>query len=201
MKSVKKIILFLFVISLFVSSFGILPVFAENIFVTSITKTYGDSPFTIGFEMGLDERAEFSSGNRKVVTVSEQGIVKIKGCGKADITVQIFNQNGYVRSNVVSVIVKPVKQKITQLKSDKRNINVRWNRDKKADGYYIYCAMDKSFTKNLRKIKVAKNKNISKTITKLKPGKKYFVKVCSYKKSEGEIILGDFSKTKSIKIK
>ena len=100
-----------------------------------------------------------------------------------------------------SVIVKPVKQKITDLKYDKRNINVKWNRDKKADGYYIYCANDKSFTKNLRKIRVAKNKNISKTITKLKPGKKYFVKVCSYKKSEGETILGDFSKTKNIKIK
>lgn len=201
MKPMKKIALFLIVISLSVSCLGILPVFAENIFITNITKTYGDSPFTIHFDLDSDERAEYSSDNNKVIKVSEQGLVTIKGCGRANVIANFFNSSGYVKTSVVSVTVKPVKQKITDLESNERNINVKWTRDKKADGYYIYCASDKKFTKNLQKINVSKNKNTSKSITKVKSGKKYFVKVCSYKISGEEIILGDFSKTKSIKVK
>ena len=48
---------------------------------------------------------------------------------------------------------------------------------------------------------VSKNKTVSKNITKLKPGKKYYVRVCTYKNSHGKKVQGDYSKVRTVKIR
>lgn len=101
----------------------------------------------------------------------------------------------------IEIAVKPVKNSITSLKTEKRNFTVKWKRDKKADGYYIYSATDSKFKKNLKKTKVSKNKTTQYTLKKLKSGKKYYVKIYSYKKSGKEMILSDSSKVMKIKVK
>ncbi|MEI3502398.1 MAG: hypothetical protein V8Q42_01595 [Anaerovoracaceae bacterium] len=54
----------------------------------------------------------------------------------------------------------------------------------------------------LQKGTVTKNvKGSSKTFTKLKKGKKYYVKVRSYKTSEGKKIYGNYSRVKTVKVK
>ena len=70
--------------------------------------------------------------------------------------------------------------------------------DVKATGYQVSVSRDKSF----RKGTVTKNvKGSSKTFTKLKKGKKYYVKVRSYKTSEGKKIYGNYSRVKTVKVK
>lgn len=201
MKFVKKILFFLFVMSLSVGFLSLKPVLAEEASLLTITKTYGDGPFSIGFTSTGNGKMTYSSSNKKVVTVSKTGKVTIKGCGIADIKIKAAATGKYkAKNSAVTIIVKPKKQKITELKIDKRNISVKWNKDTKADGYYIYYSTDYKFSNDLHIVKISKNKTTSRTIKNLKTGKKYYVKVCSYKKSGKQIVLGNFSSIRNVKI-
>lgn len=80
-------------------------------------------------------------------------------------------------------------------------MTVKWKADKTAGGYIIRCATDKNFKKSLKTATVSKNKTVSKTVTKLKGGKTYYVRVCAYTTSNGEKIKGSYSKVLTVKVK
>lgn len=70
---------------------------------------------------------------------------------------------------------------------------------KGAKGYQITYATNSKFTKGKKNIYMT---STSKTITKLKKGKTYYVKVRAYKKnSKGEKVYGKYSNVKKVKIK
>lgn len=96
--------------------------------------------------------------------------------------------------------VKLAKQTAKVKTSGKKKIKVSWKRDKKASGYEIVYSTKKSF-KGKKTIVVKSNKTISKTVTKLKSKKKYYVKVRSYKKVGKTKTYGAYSKVKTIKVK
>lgn len=201
MKFVKKVLVFLFVMILSFGSFRSVSVLAEESSLLTITKTYGDGPFSIGFTSTGNGKMTYSSSNKKVVTVSNNGKITIKGCGVADIKIKAAANGKYKEKNSkVTILVKPKKQKITEFRLDKRNITVKWKKDTKADGYYVYYSTDYKFNNDLHKVKVSKKKTTSKTIKNLKSGKKYYVKVCSYKKSGKRTVLGDFSSIRNVRI-
>lgn len=201
MKFVKKVLVFLLVMILSVSSLKSMSAMAAEDSLLTITKTYGDGPFSIGFTSTGNGKMTYSSSNKKVVTVSKSGKITIKGCGVADIKIKAAANGKYnAKNNTVTIIVKPIKQKITDLKIQERNINVKWNKDTRADGYYVYYSTDYKFSNDLHIVKVSKNKTTSRAIKNLKAGKKYYVKVCSYKKSGKQIVLGDFSSIRNVKI-
>ena len=66
-------------------------------------------------------------------------------------------------------------------------------------GYQIVCATDKKFSKNVVKTTVS-GKSLSKTVTGLKKGKTYYVKVRAYKTVNGKKIYGLYSSVKSQKV-
>ena len=201
MNYVKKVLVFLFVMVLSIGSFKSTSVFAEEDSLLTITKTYGDGPFKISFTSSGRGKMTYSSSNTKVVTVSSTGKVTIKGCGIADVKIKAAATEKYkAKNSKVTIIVKPKRQQITDLKLDKRNITIKWNKDTKADGYYIYYSTDYKFSNDLNKVKITKNKTTSSTIKNLKTDKKYYVKVCSYKNSGKKIVKGDFSKIRNVKI-
>ena len=53
----------------------------------------------------------------------------------------------------------------------------------------------------MKKAVVTKNQTVTKKITKLKPGKKYYVRVCAYKNSQGKKVQGRYGTVKSVKLK
>ena len=66
-------------------------------------------------------------------------------------------------------------------------------------GYQIVLAMNKKFS-NARKVTVSGTKNVSKTVSGLKTGKTYYVKVRAYKQTTGgSKIYGAYSTVKSCK--
>lgn len=161
-----------------------------------IEVTYGDAPFTVSAGNENGKKVSYSSSNKKVFTVNGKGKITIKGCGLAKLKMK----SGSLTKSL-EIVVKPVKNSITSLKTEKRNITVKWKKDKKADGYYIYFSTDSKFKKNLKKINVPKNKTTQYTLEKLKSGKNYYVKLYSYKKSGKTIILSDSSKVMKKKVK
>lgn len=94
------------------------------------------------------------------------------------------------------VNVKSVKSKAA------KKLTAKWSKNDKASGYQIRISTTKSFTKTTTEVKKVASKNKStKTIGKLKGGKKYFVQIRAYRSYNGEIYYSEWSVSKSLKVK
>lgn len=90
------------------------------------------------------------------------------------------------------------KAKIVSVKSvSKKGVKITWNKVKTTKGYQIKY----SAKKNMKGAKTATSGSLSKKITKLKSGKRYYFKVRAYKSADGSRIYGGWSSTKSMKVK
>ncbi|MBQ4529180.1 MAG: leucine-rich repeat protein [Lachnospiraceae bacterium] len=178
-------------------------ILTQTITAQNVTKTYGSKAFSLKAETNGNGKLTYTTSNKKVVTVSHSGKVTIKGYGKATITIKAAATAGYkAATKKVTITVKPKKAVISSVKSLKeKSITIKWKKDTKASGYILQYSTDKRFKKNVKKVTISSNKTISKEISKLKAGKTYYVRVCSYMKSSGEKIQGSYSKAKSVKVK
>ena len=92
--------------------------------------------------------------------------------------------------------VKSVKSKAA------KKLTIKWLKNEKASGYQIRISTTKSFTKTTTELKkVGSGKKSTKTIGKLKGGKKYFVQARAYRSYNGEIFYSEWSVPKSLKVK
>lgn len=90
------------------------------------------------------------------------------------------------------------KAKLASVKSvSKKTVKITWNKVKTAKGYQIKY----STKKNMTGAKTVSSTALSKKITKLQSGKKYYFKVRAYKTADGSRIYGGWSSTKSVKVK
>lgn len=152
------------------------------------TVAYGAKPFKINVTSGA--ALTFTSSNSKIVSVNMRtGKATIRGTGIATITVKSGKD-----SVQVTVKVTPKKQSVSSAKEGKgRKLAVKWAKDKRATGYQVQISMDKSFKKIVKQKMLSKN---TYTFNKLKTGKRYYVRVRSYKKVGKEKLYGTWSKTK-----
>ena len=135
--------------------------------------TYGAKPFKV--KATSASRLSFTSNKPKVATVGKDtGEVAVKGTGVAEITVKAGKE-----SVKVTVQVSPKRPSLKSAKAAKgRKLTVRWAKDRMAAGYQVQVSTSKAFKKDVKSKKLAK---ASHTFTKLKAGKKYYVRVRSYK--------------------
>ncbi len=93
--------------------------------------------------------------------------------------------------------------KVSKLKAGKKSIKITWKKQatKGIKGYEIQYSTNKNFKKNVKNVTINKVKTTSKTIKKLKSGKKYFVRIRTYKKSGTKKVYSNWSKAKSVKVK
>lgn len=92
------------------------------------------------------------------------------------------------------------KQKITYLKKKKKNgILIKWKKDKNSSGYRICISTNKKF-KKAKYIWIRKNTITKKWIKKLKRGKKYYIKICSFVTVGKTRQYGKYSKKRSIRL-
>lgn len=150
--------------------------------------TYGKKAFKVN--ASSTGKLAFTSSNSKVVTVDKNtGNAVVKGTGVAIITVKTGNKSVHV-----TIKVSPKKASLKSATTAKgRKLAVKWAKDKNATGYQLQISYNKNFKKIVKQKKVSKN---SCTLTKLKAGKKYYVRVRSYKKSGKETLYGVWSNVK-----
>lgn len=141
----------------------------------------------------------YTSKNTKVFTVSSKGRITAKGYGKATLLIKA-SQKGKYRPGFkkLTVIVEPKKETVTSLRSKgKRQLTVSWKKDSKVTGYQIQFS-DNSKFKNAKTRTVANNRTTKKTITGLKAGKQYYVRIRAYKKvSKKTTVYGAWSSQKT----
>jgi len=100
----------------------------------------------------------------------------------------------------------PKKTAIVRLSARKKGFTIIWKKpDGQVDGYEIAYSLSSGFPKKKTKTADAGKNAISKTISKLKAGKRYYVKIRAYKTAEvqgrQEKLYAGWSKVKTVKVK
>lgn len=138
-----------------------------------------------------DYTVSYASGRKKVGTYKVT--VKLKGnySGKKSVTFKIV----------------PKGTSITGLKKAKNGFTVKWKKQAmkmsryRISGYQIQYASDDAFTKNEKKVTLHGYKNVSKRITGLKGGKKYYVRIRTFRKIGENTYYSSWSKVKTVTTK
>ncbi|MBQ7117552.1 MAG: fibronectin type III domain-containing protein [Clostridia bacterium] len=97
-------------------------------------------------------------------------------------------------------LTTPAKASISKLTAAKKSATVTWKTVANASGYRVFYTTDKDFDYS-KSTMVKDAKATSKTVKKLKSGKRYYFKVRAYRTFKGKNIYGALSKVKSVKIK
>ena len=174
---------------------------SQTITAKSVTKTYGSKPFRLNAK--AKGKLTYKSSNTKVAAVSAVGTVTIKGTGKATITITAAATSNYkAATKKITITVNPKKAALTKVSSPKAGtLKASWKKDTKASGYQVVIAQNSKFTKGKKTAAVTKNSTTSKTFSKLKKKKTYYVKVRAYKTAGKTKLYGAYSSVKKVKIK
>ena len=102
--------------------------------------------------------------------------------------------------------IAPKKTAIVRLSAGKKSFTIKWKKQKsQVDGYEIAYSVSRKFPKKKTKIVTAGKGATSKKISKLKSGKKYYVRLRPYKtvKVQGgrKKLYAGWSKVKTVKVK
>lgn len=172
----------------------------SKITAKNITKTFSTTTFSINAKTNGKGKMTYKVADEKIAAVSKKGVVTLKNYGETKIRIRVAASGNYkAAEKTITLTVKPVKAKTGSLKSTaKGSFALKWKQDKKATGYIIQYSTDKRFEKNVKSTTVSSNRTTSKKIGKLKAGKKYYVRICSYKKSGGKNIKGAYSDVKTV---
>ncbi|HCT90639.1 MAG TPA: hypothetical protein DF613_04535 [Lachnospiraceae bacterium] len=168
-------------------------------YTKTYNKVYGDKPFALQARLKTgDGSLYYKSSDTKVASISGEGKVTIRGTGICTVTVGTKETEKYNGRSVKATIqVRPKRAALKALNPGKKQLKATWKKDAMADGYQIQCATNKKFGGKTA-VTVKKNKTVSRTIKKLKKGKRYYVRVRSYKKvkSDGktQMLYGAWSK-------
>lgn len=99
-------------------------------------------------------------------------------------------------------VKKPKATSIKKLTGAKKAFKIKWKKVKGVKGYQIQYSTKKKFKKKYTKTKtVKKAKTVKARIKKLKAGKKYYVRVRTYKVVNGKKVFSKWSKVKTVKTK
>lgn len=149
------------------------------------TKTPEVRAYLGGKKLTLNKDFTVSYSNNKNIGMAT---VTVKGCGE------------YSGSFSKTFKISTAKQKITKIKTAKGSFTAKWEKQSMADGYQLKYANNSDFENGKSKY-VKTNSTTSLSVSKLRSGKTYFVKVRSYTTVDGKKIYGDWSDVKAITTK
>lgn len=149
-----------------------------------------------------DGQITYSSSDSKIVSIDSTGKMTFKKIGSAVIAVNVAETaNCKAQTLYVTVNIIPKRATVSSVKVKGKTLTVKWKKDKSASGYIVQYSTSKNFKKGVKTVTISKNKTVSKKIKGLKANKKYYVRVCSYKKVSGQKVQGAYSVVKSVKTK
>lgn len=138
-------------------------------------------------------------------------VKKLKAGKKYSYKVRGYSkENGekyYGEWKTIEASTLPKSTTLSSVKSEKKKtLTVKWKKQSAATGYQVQYSTNSKFKKGATKtLTIKKNKQISSKISKLKSGKKYYVKVRTYKtlKINGKStkVYSAWSSVKSAKVK
>jgi len=135
---------------------------------------------------------------KSAYTVTNKGR---KSVGKGTVTVKFKGKYSDLKTLKKTYKVNPKKTYITELKKGNDKFTVKWKKKTvQTTGYQIRYSTSSSM-KNAKTKLVKSNKTTSKTISKLKSKKKYYVQVRTYKTVDGIKYYSKWSEKKAVTTK
>lgn len=180
---------------------------ADNIITANnITKTSSKKAqnFSLPVRAEGGARLDFKSSHKSVKVNGEGKItVSKKFVGQVTITVSSAATDNYnSASREITVTVNPAKVRLTGAKAVKgKKVSVKWKKNSLAGGYQIQYCTSRKFGKGTKIVKVSGAKKSARTLSKLKKGKKYYVRIRAYKKVSKKIYYSGWSNIKTVKVK
>lgn len=128
-----------------------------------------------------------------------------KDVGSYDVTVNM--RDNYSGSAKFTYTISPKGTSLKSLTGGSKLLKVKWEKQteqmstSEITGYQLKLATDRAFTKNKKTVTVKGFDKASKKVTKLKGGKKYYVKIRTYKTVDGKKYYSDWSEIRTKKTK
>lgn len=165
----------------------------------SYTKTKDTKEFKL---IGITGKGAitYKSSNRSIITVDKNGYVTIKGYGKATIKVTAAGNKQYSKATKkITVKVVPNKLTLKAQSNKKKQVKVKWRKNKVATGYQVKIASDKKF--RFSRTYELSSKRSSYTIKNLSRKATYYIKVRVSKKVGENTVYSSWSTVKKVVIK
>lgn len=115
-------------------------------------------------------------------------------------TAVITGTGNYTGSMSASFAINPAKPVIKKITSKNKRILVQWKAKKKQGASYKIQYSKKKNFKNKKTLILKSSKKTKAVIKKLKSGKKYYVRICAYKKVKGKTYRSPWVK-RQVKVK
>lgn len=123
--------------------------------------------------------------------------------GKATVTVT-FKSKKYSGTMTDYFIIKPNSMNAPKVSSPKsKQLKVKWVRNGNVSGYYVQYSTSPKFPSgsSTKGVFIGKNTIGTTTVSKLKSGKKYYVRMRAFKTVDGKNYHGTWSKVSSVTVK
>lgn len=146
-----------------------------------------------------------SNGN--VISSNNYTVTYSKGCKNiGKYSVKITFKGNYSGSKILYFTINPKATALTSVKAKSKGFTVKWKKQAtQTTGYEIQYATNSKFTKGKKTVTISKNSTTSKTISKLKTKRKYYIRVRTYKlvKVNGKKtkVYSSWSKSKTVTTK
>ena len=160
---------------------------------------------TIGSKVSLKAKRtkgngalSYTSSNKKVATVSSTGKVTAKAVGTAYITITAKGTSTYNKAvKKVKITVNPKGKSLSSVVSDKNGqFTAKWKKASGITGYQIRYST-KSSMAGAKTVTVSKASTLSKTVSGLTKGAKYYVQLRTYKTVKGTKYYSSWSAKKT----
>ena len=176
----------------------------NKITAKNFIKTYSTKAQSFWTGVKVADGVRTFKSNSKSVTVSKSGKVTIKAkfIGKATITITAPETKNYKKTTKkITITVNPTKTALSSVTSPSAGkMTVKWKKNAVGTGYQIQYSTSSKFT-NPKYTTVNKNTTLSKTIGSLTKGKKYYVRIRTYKTVSGKKYYSAWSAAKSVTVK
>ncbi len=172
----------------------------------SYKTTYRSGTLDLGKKLRVatdgDGSLSYQCGQKRVLEVSGDGSAKIKGCGKATVTIHASETSSCrAASKKVTVTILPQKVSLTSIRAKgRRKIQIRWKPTGGIDTYQLQISRKKNFKKDTLERSFEKAEK-SCTVSKLGRDKIYHVSIRAYKKFGKKKYYGAWSKVKSVVVR
>lgn len=117
-------------------------------------------------------------------------------------TVKIIGIGAYKDSVSKTFKINPKATTMSTVTAASKGFTAKWKKlTIQTTGYQLQYALNSKFTSGKKTITVSSNKTVSRKVTKLKAGKKYYVRVRTYRTVSGKKYYSAWSKAKAVTTK
>lgn len=177
---------------------------ANTITAKSITRTYSTKSQVFSLGVKIKKGTPTYKSNSKSVTVSKAGkvTVKAKFIGKATIKITAPESTNYsATTKKITITVNPTKTALSSVTSPSSGkMTVKWKKNAVGTGYQIQYSTSSKFTSS-KSVTITKNSTLTRTIGSLAKGKKYYVRIRTYKTVGSAKFYSGWSAAKAVTVK